>query len=158
MKRALVIGLLGAALFLMVGALVAPLGSWLSAQPSQPLGAPDPVNLLSDRFETIAGRVLPAVVSVEAVKPPKSASGNNKPVEESGSGVLVKIDGRSGHFVLTNNHVVTQARSDQITISLADGRVFHPVQIWADPESDLAVLATTLASAGGCSPSAARSA
>jgi serine protease Do len=141
MKRALVIGLLGAALFLMVGAVVAPLGSWLSAQTGPPLGAPDPVNQLSDRFETIAGRVLPAVVSVEAVKPPKAASGKNKPVEESGSGVLVKIDGRSGHFVLTNNHVVTQARSDQITISLADGRVFHPVQVWADPESDIAVLA-----------------
>src|SRR6266567_2936976 len=92
MKRALVTGLLGAALFLFAGALVSPLGSWLSAQSGQPLGAPDPAIQLSDRFETIAGRILPAVVSVEAVKPPKASSGKSKPVEESGSGVLVKID------------------------------------------------------------------
>jgi S1-C subfamily serine protease len=41
---------------------------------------------------------------------------------------------------LTNNHVVAGARPEQITISLADGRVFRPVQTWADPESDVALM------------------
>ena len=71
MKRALLFGVFGAALLLVAGAAVSPLGSWLSAQPGQPLGAPDIVAQLSYRFEAIAARVLPAVVSVEAVKPPK---------------------------------------------------------------------------------------
>ena len=105
----------------------------------------DPLQALSDRFETIAARVSPAVVSVEAIKPPKLASNGttaskSRPIEESGSGVLLKVSGRDGYFVLTNNHVVAQARSDQITIHLADGRIFKPSQVWADPESDIALL------------------
>ena len=144
MKRAVVICVLGAALFLAAGAVVSvpgPLGAWLNAQPGSPLGQADPVLQLSDRFETVAARVLPAVVSVEAVKPPKVApDGKSKPVEESGSGVIVKLDGRPGHFVLTNNHVIAQARPDQITLSLPDGRIYHPTLVRADPESDIAVL------------------
>src|SRR5205085_3092912 len=42
--------------------------------------------------------------------------------------------------VLTNNHVVAQAAPDQITINLADGRLFHPGRVWADAESDVAIL------------------
>src|SRR5262249_38810576 len=42
--------------------------------------------------------------------------------------------------VLTNNHVIAQSAPSQITISLADGRLFHPSRVWADPESDVAVL------------------
>ena len=33
-----------------------------------------------------------------------------------------------------------QAAPSQITLSLADSRIFKPVQVWADPESDVAVL------------------
>ena len=90
----------------------------------------------------IARRVSPAVVYLEAVKPATSnvAAGKGKQVEESGSGVIIQIDGQSGWFVLTNNHVIAQARPDQITINAADGRLFHPTRVWADPESDVAVL------------------
>jgi S1-C subfamily serine protease len=42
--------------------------------------------------------------------------------------------------VLTNNPVIANARPLQITISLADGRLLRPGRIWADPESDVAVL------------------
>ena len=87
--------------------------------------------------------------------------------------MLLKLDGRDGYFVLTNNHVVSQARTEQITIHLADGRVFQPGQVWADPESDIALLSLdgaanlptatlgnsdTPRSAAGSSPSAAPSA
>lgn len=98
-------------------------------------------NSLTDRFETLVPKISPAVVSIEAVKPPApSLSGKGKPVEESGSGVLAKIDGVRSAIVITNNHVISNAKSDQITIHLADGRLFHPSQIWADPESDIAAL------------------
>jgi S1-C subfamily serine protease len=106
--------------------------------------ANDPLLALSDRFEAVARRVGPAVVAVEAVKPPLPSVGTsakpNKPVEESGSGVLVTLDGQRGAFVITNNHVVGGARPDQITCHLADGRVMRPGQMWTDPESDVAVL------------------
>ncbi len=143
MKRVLLSGLAGACLFFGVSAVLhvpLPLGAPLSAQSqAPPAPAADPVLQLSDRFESIASRVLPAVVSVEAVKP-RPASGKGKAVEESGSGILIKTEAKPGYFVLTNNHVVAQAKPEQITIHLADGRVFHPGQVWADAESDIALL------------------
>ena len=95
---------------------------------------------LSDRFEWIARRVSPAVVYVEATKPAKAASGKINPIEESGSGVLVRIDSHPQTFILTNNHVIAQAAAEQVTITAADGRLLKPARIWADPESDVAVL------------------
>ncbi len=93
---------------------------------------------LSDRFEEVARKVAPSVVAVEAVKPP--AANGRKSVEESGSGVLVRVDGHNGLFVVTNNHVIAGAPAKQITVSLADDRVLRPAQVWTDPESDVAVL------------------
>ncbi|OAI51383.1 serine endoprotease [Planctomycetaceae bacterium SCGC AG-212-F19] len=112
---------------------------WAQTRPSVVLPAPGTdVLQIGDRFELIARRVAPAVVAVEATKP-AGASGK-KPVEESGSGVVVRLDGGPGHYVLTNNHVIAHARPEQITIQFADGRVFRPAQVWADPETDVALL------------------
>src|SRR5207253_3448761 len=145
MKRIALLCLFGAIVFFGAGAvthLPLQIGSPLSAQPRGPVN-PDPLLQLSDRFEAIAGKVLPAVVSVEAVKPGK-LTGNGakgKPVAESGSGVIVKSDVKAGFHVITNNHVVGQSKNEQITIQLPDGRVFRPTAVHADPESDLAILA-----------------
>jgi len=117
-----------------------------TAQPGNSLGtpaAPDPLTVLSDRFEAVARQVLPAVVSVEAVKPARMLPGSTskaKPVEESGSGVVVQLPNQKGFFVLTNNHVIAQAPPEQITLHLADGRILKAVRVWADPESDVALL------------------
>ena len=92
---------------------------------------------IGDRFEQVARKMSPAVVYLEATKP---AGSKSKAVEESGSGVLIRVEGMPEPMVLTNNHVISQAQPDQITISLADGRLFHPGRVWADPESDVAVL------------------
>lgn len=100
----------------------------------------DPARV-GDRFEIVARAASPAVVSVEASKPPAAANTDKaKPIEESGSGVIIRESGQRGFLVLTNNHVIAQSRPDQITIHLADGRLFHPNRVWADPESDVAVL------------------
>jgi S1-C subfamily serine protease len=98
---------------------------------------------LGDRFEWVARRVSPAVVYVEATKPAETSTGRGgkkRPVEESGSGVLIRVEGHRGFLVLTNNHVIDQAKPGQITINLADGRLFKPNRVWADPESDVALL------------------
>jgi S1-C subfamily serine protease len=81
-------------------------------------------------------------VAVEAKRTAKPTfqGGKERVVEESGSGVLIKAAGWSGYLALTNNHVVTQSRPDQITVHLADGRVLIPAKVWTDPESDIAVL------------------
>jgi S1-C subfamily serine protease len=96
-------------------------------------------NRLGERFELVARQVAPAVVAVEATKPNPKA-GRGKAIEESGSGVLIRVSGQTGVFVLTNNHVVQQAEPSQITVSLADGRIPRIARVLADPETDVALL------------------
>jgi S1-C subfamily serine protease len=54
--------------------------------------------------------------------------------------VLIQFEGKAGVYVLTNNHVVSEATPQQVTVSLADGRVVKPTRVLADPESDVALL------------------
>jgi S1-C subfamily serine protease len=114
----------------------------LHAQPARPAPPPaTPASLsgqLGDRFEAVIRQTAPSVVSVEAVKPP--APGKLKPTEESGSGVIVHLDGPPGTVVITNNHVINGAKADQITVHLADDKIYRPTKVWADPESDVAAL------------------
>jgi len=114
----------------------------INAQSSRP-APPAATNSLShaqlgERFEAIIRQTAPSVVSVEAIKPP--APGKTKPTEESGSGVIVRIDGVPGTLVVTNNHVVSGAKADQITVHLADDKIARPSRVWADAESDIAAL------------------
>lgn len=106
---------------------------------SSPRGADlDPLRL-GDRFEAVARKMAPTVVAVEAIKPAVK-EGKTRSVDDSGSGVLVRFPDRRGVYVLTNNHVIGQAPAAQITVNLADSRIFKPVRVIADPESDIALL------------------
>ena len=140
MKRAALMVFLAACSF--VGGLTAVLlpscaagPAW--ASPEKDVSAQDLLRI-SDRFETVARKITPTVVAVEATKAANST--RLRAVEESGSGVLIKMEGQHGVFVLTNNHVIATAAPAQITISLADNRILKPVQVLADPESDVAML------------------
>jgi serine protease Do len=114
----------------------------LNAQgrPAPPTAPPGPLapSVLAERFEAVIRQTSPSVVSVEAVKPP--APGRTKPTEESGSGVVVRIDGVPGTLIITNNHVINGAKADQITVHLPDEKIVKPSKVWADPESDVAAL------------------
>ncbi|HZT81628.1 MAG TPA: trypsin-like peptidase domain-containing protein [Gemmataceae bacterium] len=143
MKRAALLVFLGGCAFCGGAAAVALAPYTASRAEAQarapgPAPSPDP-SRLGDRFEAVARKVSPAVVAVEAAKPAAPGS-KNKPVEESGSGVLIRHELSRGVLCLTNNHVIAQAAPAQITVSLADGRIVRPAQVWADPESDVAVL------------------
>ena len=61
----------------------------------------------------------------------------NNPQASLGSGVIVNADDKGG-YVLTNDHVVTNARD--IQLSFGDGRVLPAKVVGTDPETDLAVL------------------
>lgn len=111
-----------------------------SARPAPPAALPSALSptQLSERFEAVIRQTAPSVVSVEAVKPP--APGKTKPTEESGSGIILQIDGVPGPMVITNNHVISGAKPEQITVHLADEKIYRPVRVWVDPESDVAAL------------------
>ncbi|HWH17495.1 MAG TPA: Do family serine endopeptidase [Allosphingosinicella sp.] len=116
-------------------------------------------------FADLAARLQPAVVNISTRQSIQiNRSGNlppgfeeffrqfGAPVPESndapitqrggslGSGFLISADG----YVVTNNHVVSPARSgatvEQITVTLADRREFEAELVGRDIESDLALL------------------
>lgn len=151
MRRALVLVFLGGCSFgggmlaVALGPRLTPVAVAQTASPAAPAAAPSDagrsdLGSLSNRFEQVARKVAPAVVAIEAVKPAPKPGAKNRSVEESGSGVLVRVAGQKGVLVLTNNHVIAQAAPAQITVSLADSRILKPSQVWADPESDIAIL------------------
>jgi S1-C subfamily serine protease len=143
MKRLIGWCFLGVCAFLggVVGVALAPhVVSPVLAQPPSGLSATPggDVAKLGERFELVARKVSPAVVAIEASKP--AVPGKSKSVEESGSGVIFRPEANGPLLVLTNNHVITGAPADKITISLSDGKLLHPGKVWADPESDVALL------------------
>jgi len=95
---------------------------------------------LSERFQLISKKLAPAVVSIEARKFNPMASGVKKQSEDSGSGVIVKLDNRPGYYVFTNNHIIENATADNIILQLADGKLMKPKKTWTYPAADIAVL------------------
>lgn len=110
----------------------------------QLLGQAEFLERQSAVVKTVAKLVGPTVVHIKAEVPYRAIQprlGSQRPVEEDGSGVVIEHRGR--HYVLTNRHVVSAATPEGIRISLADGRVIHPVKVWEDPETDVAVMAVS---------------
>ncbi|WP_424185287.1 S1C family serine protease [Actinokineospora sp. G85] len=73
----------------------------------------------------IVDKVMPTVVEITV------RTGN---AQGLGSGVIITADGR----ILTNNHVVANAR--EITVTFSDGRTTQATVVGTDPNSDLAIL------------------
>jgi serine protease Do len=81
----------------------------------------------------------PAVVHIDARKPAERPRAGRANEEEAGSGVIVRLGGRT--VVITNRHVIDRADLDAITIRLDDGRELHPQRVWSDPDTDIGVMA-----------------
>ena len=120
----------------------------------------EPPNFQKGGFADIAKRVTPTVVNITVSKqpavpmsglpfdpmkeffgtpgtpgfPPRHDQGPMPDLRGAGSGVIVSSDG----YVLTNNHVVEDAK--QITVTLPDKREFSGTVVGLDPQTDLAVI------------------
>ncbi len=88
-------------------------------------GITTPQDTTPGSVSTIARNVVPVVVSIDV----QTANGSG-----TGSGVIVKNDG----YIVTNNHVVGDART--ISVTLADGTVADASLVGTDPDTDLAVI------------------
>ena len=130
------------ALTVMVATLVAFSGYELGrakAEPDDLPSAPSPAAARAprDSFAPAVSSAAPAVVHVKVTSVMPSAFGRGAPGpvrEGSGSGFIIESDG----LVLTNNHVVENAR--EITVTLKDGRELPAKVRGRDPKTDLAVL------------------
>jgi serine protease Do len=83
----------------------------------------------------ISARVMPSAVHIQAVRVE-----NERKVEETGSGVIMRSQTVKGLFVITNNHVVRGAEMPAIDVVLADGATVHPLRVYRDVESDIAIM------------------
>ena len=96
-------------------------------------------------LKTVVKLVGPTVVHIEAKRSEGGrVYGKTRTVEEAGSGVIIELDRK--YYVLTNRHVIRDAALRDINIGLSDGRTIHPEKVWADKDTDVAVMAV---SAGG---------
>jgi serine protease Do len=88
-----------------------------------------------NHFASISARVMPTAVHIQAVRVE-----NERKVEETGSGVIMRSQTVKGLFVITNNHVVRGAEMPAIDVVLADGTTVHPLRVYRDIESDIAIM------------------
>lgn len=84
----------------------------------------------------VAAVTTPAVVHIQSER---RIPGKGKE-EETGSGVILTSTKASGFFVVTNGHVIDKTALESISIHLQDGRVIQPERVWADPQTDVAVM------------------
>jgi serine protease Do len=109
--------------------LLIPILSLSSCFPQE--SPPDSTDTFPLTFSTTVEKVMPSVVyifvEVETGQPGQFAGG-------SGSGVILRSDG----YVLTNRHVVENARRAEVT--LQDRSVYVVSNIWLDDILDLAVI------------------
>ena len=96
----------------------------------------NPLQAGSEMLAKIAKLTLDSVVHIQSER----RTAKRGVVEETGSGVLVESERVRGLYVVTNRHVVDGASLENVSISLSDGRVLHPEQIWSDKATDVAVL------------------
>jgi serine protease Do len=82
---------------------------------------------------------IPTVVHIEAQHTDADGKLQHKPVEDAGSGVIIRWTGK--FYVLTNRHVIKKSSVEHIRIKLSDGRHIHPTRIWEDRETDIALMA-----------------
>lgn len=115
-------------------------------------------------FASIAEKASPAVVGVEAVRvfkrseqPQQYRRPNMYPFDDDifeyfrnpqrfrqespqeraqGTGFIISQDG----YILTNNHIVGNAKDDKVTVRLSNGKKYEAQVKGADPESDVAVI------------------
>lgn len=101
---------------------------------TQPLPiAPFSAIVLSNAIADVVEQVMPAVVFISAQRDTEGIF-FRQPAIGTGSGVIISPDG----YILTNNHVVDDAR--RLVVTLLDGRTLDATLIGTDPLTDLAVI------------------
>ncbi|SDJ78558.1 serine protease, S1-C subfamily, contains C-terminal PDZ domain [Catalinimonas alkaloidigena] len=83
---------------------------------------------------TVAEDVSPAVVHIKVATDGKARRRSSEPSGGAGSGFLISPEG----FIVTNSHVVAEAR--QMEIDLPDGRSYEGTLVGTDPATDIAVV------------------
>lgn len=95
------------------------------------------VDRLGNLVKRVAALVKPSVIHIEARKLERNR-GRSEAFDEAGAGVAIRLAGQT--WILTNRHVIAGAEPAEISIQTSDGRKCHPLQVFADPSTDVAVM------------------
>ncbi|MBS0208669.1 MAG: trypsin-like peptidase domain-containing protein [Planctomycetes bacterium] len=90
-------------------------------------------------LKTVVKLVSPNVVHIDAEVREAPNRSYQRTLQETGSGVIIELKG--SFYVLTNRHVVRNAKLENIVIRFDDGRSAHPTKVWTDADTDIGVLA-----------------
>lgn len=120
-----------------------------------PVQAPAMLKALNDQFAAVSEAVTASVVSIEVRTESKGGrmaiprdffrffgpDGGEEEFEMpegrgAGSGVIITTDG----YIVTNNHVVEDAKKDGITVTTSDKKEYKATLVGRDPTTDVAVL------------------
>jgi serine protease Do len=96
----------------------------------------EPLVQSGEHISRISSSVMPSAVHIQATR----RESDGRRVEETGSGVFMRSKTVKGLFVITNNHVVRGAELSTIDLRTHDGREIHPIRVYRDLETDIAVL------------------
>ena len=98
------------------------------------------MELQSRILRKVARLARPSVVHIQAAKSSSISARyqQNGQIEEAGAGIVVPY--RESNYVITNRHVIKDAKNKDITVRLYDGRKYQPSHKWHDQDSDVAVL------------------
>ncbi len=115
-----------------------------------PVQINDAVKTLNEAMVSAANAILPTVVYISVETETKSSNRNSEendffrffsphgdmPSRGSGSGVILSADG----YIVTNNHVVENAKDDGIKVTTLDKKEYSAKLIGTDPFTDLAII------------------
>ena len=105
-----------------------------TATPSPTPSPPVQGGLVLPNVSSIVEKVKPGVVAISVETLQVDFFLRPFPGEGAGTGIIVESDG----FIVTNDHVIANAR--RVRVALTDGRSFPGVVVGRDPLSDLAVV------------------
>jgi putative serine protease PepD len=114
---------------------------WFGTSPL-PL-TPGTVSSTQEPVAAAAALALPSVVNIDVTGSTAVSSGlpnghPSVPTGGTGSGVAYKSTTDGGTYILTNNHVVEDAKT--IVVTPADGEHYDATLVGRDPETDIAVI------------------
>jgi S1-C subfamily serine protease len=104
------------------------------APPPLPAMTEEPANALEGQVEAVYDLAGPAVVNITNLSYAYDFFLRPVPQEGSGSGFIYDTEGH----IITNYHVVENA--EELSVTLADGRIYPATVIGVDPSNDLAVI------------------
>ena len=102
--------------------------------PVPPMPDEEPANALEAQVEAVYDLTGPAVVNITSISYAYDFFSRAIPQEGSGSGFFYDTEGH----IVTNYHVVENA--EELSVTLADGRVYSARTVGEDPSNDLAVI------------------